>query len=130
MRILVPYIGVEMPSIVMSDIGRDLGINIDIEHVGRPRLRVAAPDRKGIPHQDYKVRLFPITDDYRKFSWHGRRVNGCCWHGHYRFMNKLYKHFPDMTIRSALAEYNGVDSFNDKYQSTYGKFFADGSCTC
>lgn len=131
MEIFVPYSGVEMPSIAMSDYGRREGFNVDIEHIGRPRIRNSAPGVEGLPHQKYKVRLFPITDEYRKFSSRsGRRINGICWHGHKNFMVRLFYDFPQATLRSALAEYNGQRSFLDKYAETRGVFFANGLCKC
>lgn len=131
MRILIPYIGVEMPSISMSDYGRREGFTVDIQHIGRPRLRRAAPDHKGIPHQEYKVRLFPISDEYRKRSAHsGRRTNSICWHGHKNFMCRLFYDYPDATIRTAIIEYNGQRDFFDNYADTRGVFFADGDCDC
>jgi hypothetical protein len=131
MRILIPYIGVELPSIRMSEYGVREGFTVDIEHIGRPRLRKAAPGVVGIPHQEYKVRLYPISDEYRKWSAHsGRRTNSICWHGHKNFMCRLFYDFDSTTIRSALIEYNGQKDFFNKYASTRDLFFANGKCNC
>lgn len=131
MRILFPHIGVEMPSICMVDYGRRMGINVDIEHINRPKLRRAHPDVIGIPHQQYAVRLFPITDEYRKWSpYSNRRTNGVCWHGHKNFMMNLFDEWPMATIRTALAEYNGIDQYLAKYKATRDIFFAQGQCNC
>jgi hypothetical protein len=146
MHILVPYIGVEMPSIRMSEYGNMMGINVDIEHVGRPRLRRAAPGVVGIPHQDYKVRLLPVSEEYRKLRQspvyypqgeiHTRRINAVCWHGHKNFMNRLFMDFPNATIRAGYiqrggVEYNGWTDFLSKYRATKEPFYSNGvKCRC
>lgn len=142
MKVYVPYIGVEIPSIRMTDYGRSLGINVDIEHVGRPRIRKSAPGVAGKPHQEYNVRLFPITDEYRKLSLprtadgKPRRVNAVCWHGHKNFMMRLFTDFDDATIRSGYLnrggiEYRGTTDFLDKYPDTKALFYRNNfACRC
>lgn len=146
MRIYIPFIGVEMPSTRMTDYGRSLGINVDIQHVGRPKIRNAAPGVAGKPHQEYKVRLFPISEEYRKLREHEiyypagqtytRRINAVCWHGHKNFMVRLFTDFDDATIRAGLIpangiEYRGVTDFFDKYAATKALFYRYGAkCLC
>lgn len=133
MKIYFPYTGPEMPSILMSQIGRELGFNVDIEHLGRPKLRVAAPGVKGIPHQSYHVRLFPISDRFRKFSDNGRRINGVCWHGHYEFMVRVFQSNDFATIRASIAQYLGEKDF--LAQTSHGEsqdhlFNRNATCKC
>jgi hypothetical protein len=144
MQIFIPYIGVEMPSIKMTDYGRELGINVDIEYIGRPKIRRSAV-ASGIPHQRYKVRLFPISEQYRKLRYpfssgpdagKARRIYAVCWHGHRDFMVKLFDDFPDATLRSGYLtrggiEYRGQESFEVTHQDTKADFYQRGVvCKC
>lgn len=133
MKIYFPYTGIEMPSIVMSDAGREFGFNVDIEHLGRPKLRKAESSVIGIPHQAYHVRLFPISDRYRKFSDYGRRINGVCWHGHFQFMLFVFNANDLVTIRSAIAEYNGRKDYLSQVgagQTSDRDFNCRSTCKC
>lgn len=132
MKFYVPWSGVELPNILMTDIARDMGITSDHCHTGRrPKLRVAHYSAIGIPHQEYNVRLYPVTDRYRKFSIHGRRINAICWHGHKRFMIRFFDEYPQATIRTALMEYNGYQSFLNRHIYTSDQSWNQNStCEC
>lgn len=123
MRILIPYVSEFLPAYLISEIAKSLGVRAEIEHKGRPKIRKAASGVTGIPHHDFRVRLYPVTDTLRSLtlSWQGdrpRRNNAVCWHGHRDFMRKLFDAFPMMTIRTALAEYNGEEDFENTHERT------------
>lgn len=132
MRLYFPYMSTYLAEPNMQEAVNLLGIRHTIEFLGRHRLYKTPEGLRGIPHLDYKVRLFPINDEYRKFStWSARRINGVCWHGHYRFMDKLFTMVPDMSIRTTVEHYHGRAEFIDKAVDTYGVSWNSGRiCKC
>jgi hypothetical protein len=143
MKIYVPWSGQELPRDFLRQIGEDMGIRAEVSATGRrPRLRRACPgtvawesDARGIPHWEYDVRLFPVSDNYRKWSASGidnaRRVNGVCWHGHRAFMKRFLGFYKEATIRTALAEYNGESQFDKLHRLTNDQQFNNRStCAC
>lgn len=132
-----------MPLDFMKSIADDMGIKIQIEATGRrPRLRRACPgvvgwesDARGKPHWEYDVRLRPLTDNYRVWSvgshQDARRVNAVCWHGHRAFMYRFLGYYKEATIRTALAEYNGEESFKSLHRMTNDQQFNNHrTCGC
>lgn len=143
MKIYVPYSGQYLPLDFMKHIAEDMGVKIEIEATGRrPRLRKACDgssplesDSRNKPHWEYEVRLRPLTDNYRKWSAgigvNVRRVNAVCWHGHKRFMTRFLAYYKEATIRTALAEYNGENSFAIKHGETNDQQFNSNTiCGC
>lgn len=120
MKIYVPYSGPEIPAITMVEIGKRLGIDVEISHEGRKRIRKTTWNVAGKPHQEYNVRLYPIkgSDRFRKFNIYGRRSNGVCWHGHKAFMEAFFYEFPYASLRSALATYISERDFLDTHENT------------
>lgn len=135
MHIYVPYIGEDMPISVMEDIAEREGIRAEIQYIDRPKIRMAAPSRWGIPHRHYKVRLFPLTDRKRLFSLpriadaNPRRIHAVCWHGYKNFIVSLLSEFPDATIRTSRISYMGLENFVMKYAVTKMPMYFNGLTT-
>lgn len=51
-------------------------------------------------------------------SHSGRKVAAACWHVHRDFMRHLYRMAPDAIIITALARYDGAQSFEDTFEDT------------
>jgi hypothetical protein len=133
MKIYVPYSGPEMPAVDMVDIGRRLGIDVDISHEGRKRIRKTSWNVAGKPHQEYSVRLYPVkgSDRFRKFGSGGRRSNGICWHGHREFMKMFFQEYPDASLRSALATYISERNFLLTHEETNDQQWnRNSTCNC
>lgn len=84
--------------------------------VGR-RLR---PEGRG-----FRFTLSLIGERYRRRSHRGRRIAAVCYHGHYAFMEALFRQVPTAVIVSALARYDSVESFRRKAPASY-----DEACFC
>ncbi len=128
MRILIPYTSRYLIDDFFSDFSINAFVSVDFEYLGTLKPRSAS--KPGIPHVDYKVRLFPKTDKYRKFSGK-RRSNAVCWHGHRAFMRLVFSCNEDATIRTALAEYRGWDHFEETHEQTNDQQFNwRSNCKC
>lgn len=148
MRLFIPYASVYLIDHALEYSANELQIKATGMAMGRPKIRNRAPGVPGgVPHWEYKVRLFPISgsDHLRKFSRYNRRINGVCWDGHARFMARMFDHFPSMTLRSSggpvhkngqgnnctCIQYAGVDDFISNYGSTRGQAWNSYvSCNC
>lgn len=42
-----------------------------------------------------------------------RKVAAVCWHGHYHFMRELFRLNPEARVKTAFADYRGLESFLD-----------------
>lgn len=48
----------------------------------------------------------------------GRKVASVCWHGYRDYMIEIFKRDPEARIKTAFADYRGVEDFKDKYPDT------------
>ncbi len=48
----------------------------------------------------------------------GRRIAAACWHVHRDIMVAIMTIFPDARIKTAQADYRGIEDFMDKFAST------------
>lgn len=120
MKLYVPYASIPLVDGALSEIAREIGVTVEKEFKPtKTKIRKAAYDRAGKPHVtvSFKLRSIKGNDTYRKFS-NERRTVGVCWHGHKMFMERLFFHFPDATLITALAKYYGRDSFNELHWGT------------
>jgi hypothetical protein len=49
----------------------------------------------------------------------GRRTVSACWHAHRDVMHAIFYVDPSASLTSGLVRYEGLDSFLDRYLSTY-----------
>ena len=67
-----------------------------------------------------------------------RRVFAVCWHGHRDFMREIFKRDPSARVKTAWADYKGVEDFEEKFPETaylnvgsmMYPMFASEVCTC
>ena len=142
MMIYLPYTSEGLARTAMEDVAESLGIRVEIEYLGIKRIRRTDPNVKGIPHKTFKVRLFPIGDEYRAWStrpWdlsHARRKNAVCWHAYKNFFTGLLVEWnPNATIRTGYIkkggiEYNGLESFLENYRATKSVYYDSGYASC
>ncbi len=81
---------------------------VRLENVRRQGLGTAFTLRPTSDHRRSVSRSF----DYGTGTERRRKVNAVCWHGHYEFMARLFVKFPNMRLKSAVADYRGVGDFN------------------
>lgn len=76
------------------------------------------------------VRVFPTSDDRRKWSlhFHTRRVNAVCWHGHRDFLRALFALDPDAVVITAVARYRGANHFEGIYRDTWSHNVGSRMC--
>ncbi len=48
----------------------------------------------------------------------GRKIWAACWHCHRDVMKALFAIRPDMRLKTAQADYRGLDDFEDSFEST------------
>jgi hypothetical protein len=48
----------------------------------------------------------------------GRRIAALCWHGHRDVMRTIFDNYPDALLITALARYDGAESFADQFEAT------------
>lgn len=53
-----------------------------------------------------------------RISPNGRRVCAACWHLHRDVMKAVFAVNPDARIKTAMADYKGLDDFNATYPAT------------
>lgn len=131
MRVFFPHTSTYLVDDYFDSVRETSAFRIDTRPMNRVRLRRAAPGMRGIPHWEYDVRLRPDGDSFRKWSIYDRRINGICWHGHKLFMVTLFNDYPEVTLRSALAEYNGKESFVELHRQTNDQQWnRNSTCHC
>lgn len=109
----------------LYDIAEEIGVKIadrgsvnervhSIPRVGRAYSFGLRPD-KTTRDEDGNYRYQRLSA-----SWHNdqRRVFAVCWHGHRDFMRELFVRDPSARIKSAVADYRGVEEFEDKHPDT------------
>lgn len=88
-----------------------------------PGITVEIGDRVG---RAYRVRLKLSNDEYREnyrrtsasYFNPERKVNAVCWHGHRKFMHKVFNRNMDARIQTAIADYKGYADFAENYRET------------
>lgn len=144
MHIYIPYASDHLGKYFLEECQKRINVRMEMELLGRPRLRKNAYGTSGIPHLDYKVRLFPIpgSDEYRALStrtWDTsriRRINAVCWHAYKNFFCTLYSDYaPDAVIKTGYIskggiEYYGQDDFINKYAATKETYYGRGTVSC
>jgi hypothetical protein len=75
------------------------------------------------PEKEGKAVRFTLTvwnsrNPGSRMSPSGRRIAACCWHGHRDVMKAVFAINPDARIKTALADYRGLDDFDAKYEDT------------
>ena len=80
-------------------------------------LKTHGPTSNGKP-----VKWGRVSQSVRNKDGSPRRVAGAvCWHGHREFMREVFKINPDARIKTALADYQGKDDFEETHRQTRGK---------
>lgn len=75
--------------------------------------------------QSFVLRPISGSDQWRKLSPSGRRVNAISWEGHYVFLERVFNVWPKGRVKSCLADYQGLADFKAKAPGTYtGRGFA------
>lgn len=90
----------DIPSATLHAVARDMGITV-----------------KGDAHS-FVLRPESGSDLWRKIGYGGRRVNAVTWDGHYVFMERVLNVWPEGRIKSALADYRGLEDFYAKAHAT------------
>lgn len=58
--------------------------------------------------------LAPVNGRYQRRGHTGRRVHAVCYHGHFAFMDALYRLAPDAVLITAMQRYDGAEDFRRK----------------
>lgn len=48
----------------------------------------------------------------------GRRISAACWHAHRDVLRAIFGVCPDARVKSAVADYRGVEDFEEKFDDT------------
>jgi hypothetical protein len=75
------------------------------------------------PERDGKAVRFTLTvknsrNPGSRMSPSGRRIAAACWHVNRDVMKGMLAYNNDCRIKTAIADYRGLDDFNDKYPAT------------
>lgn len=95
-------------------------------------------DSNGGKWVNFTLRVESSSGQGARVSHSGRKMVSACWHVHRDFMAELFTRFPSARLVSALADYNGKDDFQRKFEATgcknIGSMFAplpmDEACNC
>lgn len=66
----------------------------------------------------YRVKLGPGQSSFRRVGRSGRRVSALCWHGFRDFLALCYAQAPEMTAKTAMANYDGKVHFLATFRET------------
>ena len=104
----------------LSDLERiadEIGVKFESLH-GDVGVRYPRVQGRLIPNREVPLNERP----YRRLStsWMNpeRRVFAVCWHGYRDFLVRLFEEFPEAQVRTAFANYKGLDSFIELYPDT------------
>ena len=95
-------------------------------------LTSVSPDYDGhlIVHQDahplgvngYGFRGRVMADASRvpgsRHSWSGRATRAACWHAYRDAIRAVLTEYPNATVKTAMARYEGLDGFESTYPGT------------
>jgi hypothetical protein len=98
---------------------------------------------KRLPERDGRAIAFTLTVlDSRKSGARrgrgGRRIAAACWHVNRDVMRAVFEYNPAARYKTAVADYCGLDSFNELYPSTawqnigsnYEPLYFSAACEC
>jgi hypothetical protein len=109
-----------IPPEQLRDIAHELGMRIHADHAERGirkdgrawnfRLALDSSEKKDgySRYQRTSVSYFGA----------GRKVAAVCWHGYRDYMIEVFNRDPNARIKTAFADYKGIESFRELYPAT------------
>ena len=81
-------------------------------------LRIKRLERETRNAIRFTITVYDSRAPGGRISHTGRRVAAACWHAHRDVLQRLFDHFPDARIRTAVADYRGKSGFEQDFPAT------------
>lgn len=84
---------------------------------------VVHADAKPLGNSGFRGRIIGQTSNGpgTRRSWSGRRGPYACWHAYRDVLREIFKEYPNATVRTSMARYDGAAGFEREYPGTADK---------